>query len=95
MKIRFYRGNGGVKDVDVNTDFFLDNGACIQIFTKNPDKKRMVSFDKQYCWMFPKPKFEKLLKEGYVIKNESMKAEAWLTYYKFTSKANDFEGEFK
>ena len=92
MRIRFYQGSLGVKEVDAKTDFLMDNGACIQIFTKHPYKKQQVGFDSRSCWIFSKAKFGKLLKGGFVEKtNETERA----VYYKFTSKINDFDGEFK
>jgi len=98
MKIRFYRGNDGVKEVDAKLDFFFDNGACIQIYTKHPDKYQRMGFETRHCWMFPKPKFQKLLKDGYVEKtSEAGKPDTIIpvTYYKFTSKIDGFDGEFK
>jgi len=92
MKIRFYRGSDGIKEVDASCDFIMDNGACIQIFTKHPSKKQAVDFDLRSCWIFPKSKFDKLTKGGYLEKaNKTERA----TYYKFTPKINDFDGEFK
>jgi len=96
MRIRFFRGNDGVKEVETRYDYLFDNGACIQIKTKNPWKKQHKGFETWSCWVFPKSKFQKLLKDGYVEKSgEGIETGIRLTYYKFTSKIDSFDGEFK
>jgi hypothetical protein len=64
MRIRFFRGRRGLKDVDRKTDYLLDNGACIQIGTRNTYKGQMKGFHSVFAWPFPKPKFKRLLLGG-------------------------------
>jgi hypothetical protein len=92
MRIRFFRGQRGLKDVDRETDYLLDNGASIQIGTRNAFKAQMRGFHSVSAWPFPKPKFKRLLSGGYIEKQKEIKG---AVYYRFTERADGFPGEFE
>jgi hypothetical protein len=92
MRMRFYRGPHGVKDVDRQTEYLLDNGFSIRIGTRNLSKAQFMGIHTASAWPFPKQKFKKLLSKGFI---EKQKESGKTVYYRFTEKADGFTGEFK
>ena len=92
MLLNFGRGARRLFKVSKETDYFLDNGACIQLITTDNKKKKFHKWDVITCFKFPKTKFMKLLKSGF-IKKVASSAER-LNYFIFTDKINDFKEEF-
>jgi hypothetical protein len=97
MKLGFGRGLARVFDVNIKTDYFLDNGAIIQIMTKDSAKSDFSDWTWRYSWVFSKTRFQKLLKGCFIekIDNAASKKNSMMAYYRFTEKANDFIGEFR
>jgi hypothetical protein len=92
LKLKFGRGARRLFDVNIATDYFLDNGACIQLVTNDHSKTKLVNWASINYFIFPKARFNKLLKNGYIHKIKEV--DGWLIYYNFTKKIYEYSGEF-
>jgi hypothetical protein len=109
VKLKFGRGAQRLFEVNKNTDFFLDNGACIQLITKDRKKEKFERWEHITSFRFPKGRFKRLLKDEFIkISNIeyydeiiAKRCPGWkideknsLYYYIFTDKINEFKEEF-
>jgi len=94
MKLKYGSESSRVFEVDINSDYFLDNGACIQLVSTDHEKHKFVDWSHITHFVFSKARFQKLLKGGFIRKAEGI-SEHGLTYYRFTKLINDYSGEFR
>jgi hypothetical protein len=78
MKARF--GRREPRDIDHETDYLLDNGACIQLVTKDPRKKLYEDWCVRADFRFSKKSFNSLLERNLIFLRREI---GFLKYYFF------------
>ena len=100
MKLKFGRGARRLFEVSRETDYFLDNGACIQLITTDNEKKKIQKWNVIKNFIFPKTRFQRLLEGGYIqLRKRELYSKICgcgddLLYYTFTNKIKEFKEEF-
>jgi hypothetical protein len=64
--MKLYFGKGKTRLFGIKTDYFLDNGACIQICANDTSKAQFNDLTRYTYWIFSRVLFDKLLKQRYI-----------------------------